>query len=271
MKCVKGIRIKGESINTSFPISGVIVFGSVLIVHRVCRLPNRKTQIATRRKIAAINRRSLSRLLFKVIASRIKFTSLLTLTYGQNYPINGKQCKADVNQMLIYLKRSFPKFSYFWFLEFQVRGAPHIHLISTLPPPSPCERELVAELWSNIAEAGNWPYTAIETPYRKRDAFFGMWTRDSVFRQHRRVETWEGIRREDGAIRYALKYASKMYQKRVPRDYRDVGRFWATSRDVAPPKGTEIPLNETELREVLKASGRDFDKWEVLPKFIFIN
>jgi hypothetical protein len=90
-----------------------------------------------------------------------------------------------------------------------------------------------------------------------------------VFRQHRRKVVWEGIRKEDGALRYALKYAAKTKQKIVPKNYRDVGRFWATSRDVKPKGGVEVPLNEREVRELLNSIGRDFNKWEVLPKIIF--
>lgn len=97
-----------------------------------------------------------------------------------------------------------------------------------------------------------------------------MSTQDAVFRQHRRVETWAKIKKADGALRYALKYAAKQYQKKVPKDYRDVGRFWATSRDVAPPRGIEVPMKDYEVRSLLKMIGRDFDKWEVLPKIIFL-
>jgi hypothetical protein len=123
-----------------------------------------------RKKITSVNKRSLDRLVFRVACSGIRFFSLATLSYGQNYPINGKRVKSDLNHFLTDMKRSFGPFSYYWFLEFQTRGAPHLHVVSTLPEPGDCERELMAKIWADIAEDGNWAYTEIKPPYLKKEA-----------------------------------------------------------------------------------------------------
>lgn len=53
--------------------------------------------------------------------------------------------------------------------------------------------------------------------------------------RHKRAGTnLERARSTDGAKHYAVKYAMKMRQKRVPKLYRNVGRFWGHSRRVKP-------------------------------------
>jgi len=127
----------------------------------------------------------------------------------------------------------------------------------------------VAEIWSTIAEQGDWPYTEVRPPYLRRESGYGQMTRENVMRQHRREKVWSKIHKQDGALRYALKYAAKQRQKRVPPDYRDVGRFWATSQDVVPKDGIEVPMTEAEVRLLLGQIGRNLESWEVLPKLIW--
>ena len=265
------LNLTPDDINWYFPIYGVTAHGRVLILHRACRFqPPKGAKKGNRKQIYSVSKKSLDLLCYKVMTCGISFRSMITLTYGQNWPLNGRRVKADVNHFLTVIKRSLGNFSYYWFLEFQKRGAPHIHLVWTIPPPDECNRELVATIWADIAEDGNWAYTEIRTPFGKKNAFFGMNTKDDVFRQHRRSDVWEGIRKQDGAIRYALMYAKKEAQKKVPVGYRDVGRFWSTSRDVKPPKGIEVPMREIEVRQLLAKLQRDFDSWQVLPKIIFL-
>lgn len=264
------LNLTPDMLRWYFPVYGITVHKKVIVIHRHCRMQTPpKGKRGNRKSIIAINRKSLDLLLYKVLSCNINFLSLMCLTYGQNFPVNGRKVKSDINVFLTYAKRSFGQFSYFWFLEFQRRSAPHIHLATTLPPPDDCRRELFATIWSDIVEQGNWPYTAIESPYMRKNAAFGMNTKDSVFRQHRRAKNWKEIYNEDGAIRYVLKYAKKQYQKAVPKDFRDVGRFWGTSRDVSPPKQIEVPMTEDEVRLLLTSLGRDFSEWGALPKYIF--
>jgi hypothetical protein len=127
----------------------------------------------------------------------------------------------------------------------------------------------MAELWSEIAEPYNLPYTAISSPYKRDRAIEGQYTRDNVLKQHRRVKVWESLRSEDGAIRYALKYATKPNQKNVPVNYRDVGRFWAVSSGIRVNDSDEVPATEQEIRMALEYLGRNMAGFEVLPKYIF--
>lgn len=94
-----------------------------------------------------------------------------------------------------------------WFLEFQRRGAPHIHLLvfgCTLPEPvRRALRGWCGRAWSSIV--GN---------------------PDPVERgKHQRAGT-QVTRMRARHFGYAVKYATKMEQKTVPEDFSDVGRFW---------------------------------------------
>lgn len=264
------VRLQPAVVNALFPICGVAFYSTGLMVYRSSNYDYPRHLIRPKRgTIKTVSRRSLSRMVLTVGSSGLQFNSLLTLTYGQNYPINGKKAKADLNRFLMSLKRAFGVISYFWFLEFQKRGAPHFHLGLNLPAPDACQRELVAELWGKVAEPFNWPYTAISSPYTEKNARIGGNTQDAVIAQHRRSQTWQGVRSQDGAIRYCIKYATKLRQKIVPAEYRDVGRFWGASRDVKLPEAVYVSTSENELREVLLWLGRNVSGFEVLPKIIF--
>lgn len=128
----------------------------------------------------------------------------------------------------------------------------------------------MSTIWAGIAERGNWPYTAIDAPYSKKDARFGMLTRDMVFRQHRRVKVWEKEKKRNGMVRYVIKYATKLYQKSVPSVYSNVGRFWGVSSGVRLPDGTLYQATEEEIRHLMQSYGRNLSGMAVLPKIIFL-
>lgn len=90
-------------------------------------------------------------------------------------------------------------------------------------------------------------------------------------RQHRRKKTWEKIREADGAKRYALKYALKPDQKKVPKDFQDVGRFWGASRDVSSsvPAGIEVDITDEQLRDWLAETGNEVCNFPVIPKYVY--
>lgn len=94
---------------------------------------------------------------------------------------------------------------------------------------------------------------------------------DKIHKVHRHKDTWQEVREQDGAKRYALKYALKTYQKTVPEQYQDVGRFWGNSRDVKPTGGIEIDITEDELREWIERHNPDVNERlpVILPKYIF--
>lgn len=96
-----------------------------------------------------------------------------------------------------------------------------------------------------------------------------------MLRVHQHPKAWENVRAEDGAKRYALKYALKTKQKAVPPDYQDVGRFWGCSRKLTQ-EANEIEwwteASEFDVRLYAAAIGReDISEWNDLPKYIFVS
>jgi hypothetical protein len=94
-----------------------------------------------------------------------------------------------------------------WFLEFQARGAPHVHLILFDCSLSHAVRRSLrgwcGSAWSSVV--GN--------PSKKEKD------------KHRRAGT-QVAKMKKKHFGYAKKYASKMEQKEVPEDFQRVGRFW---------------------------------------------
>lgn len=113
-------------------------------------------------------------------------------------------------RLIRYFKKQGSEISALWFLEFQKRGAPHFHMIlwssdglSLTKYDLEPMRDWVRYAWAEIVDHKN----PIE---RKKHENAGT-----------RVEFMK-----KPTFGYASKYASKMEQKNVPPEFRDVGRFW---------------------------------------------
>jgi len=123
------------------------------------------------------------------------FEGMVTLTYGEDWPRDGRVVKAHLAAFFESIRRSkwFEKNSLVWWLEFQQRGAPHIHMVVT----EWISKAKVSEWWSRVSGAPQKTSTRVEA----------LLCGDRV-----------------GA--YAAKYAAKQEQKQVPEGYTNVGRFW---------------------------------------------
>lgn len=238
-------------INTDYPISALVLYKSGIKVVRK-DVTKRKKRTATReeRPIMELSDKSLSRLAFVISNTDVEFLSMMTLTYPSVYPSDGKNVKRQLNKFLTYAKRKFGEFSYLWFLEFQRRNAPHIHILTTLDEPTFKQRAIYSNMWAKVVtEDGQ--------------------ERNKVRRVHRHHTAWELIRSEYGAKGYVLKYALKPWQKAVPPQYKNVGRFWGTSRNVKPQPVRTVPANEVFARMLLKNLDHTTANWDVLPRFIY--
>jgi hypothetical protein len=219
------------------PVRGVKIFKSDVVVVREAGAANESP--GTRSSITEFSKRSRQRLAFVACNTSVKFRTMITLTYPKEFPTDGRRVKANLNAFLAALERHQGRRpSYLWFLEFQIRGAPHYHILLDVPMPTrPVDiknfRNWVAETWYRVVDSGD--------------------------HKHREAGTrTERIRKRDGAARYAVKYSMKMKQKACPPDYRDVGRFWGCSRDVVPTECREVRCTEDDIRAVL-------DEWPYLP------
>lgn len=231
-----------DTINNAYPVSAIEVYNGAV---RVKRSSQKRQSIPERpesNKITRLSKKSLSRLAFLVTATQVKFQSILTLTFLE-IETNGKRVKAMLNVFLTSLRRYLHRFEYVWFLEFQRRGAPHFHLLLSVPHSEELHR-WIARRWSQVLQDETGKVEAV----------------------HRFVRTFENVREQNGAKRYALMYALKPYQKTVPQEYRDVGRFWGASRGVKPEKVADVEIDEKTLRKRLEELRPDINK--VLPHFL---
>lgn len=126
---------------------------------------------------------------------RQDFVGMLTLTYPDTYPKDGRIVKAHLRAFTERLRRAgcLKNDSFVWFLEFQQRGAPHFHLLLTGWIP----KSIASSAWAQVT--GGNPLTCTRI---------------------------EALRSPEAAGAYARKYALKSDQKIVPDDYLNVGRFW---------------------------------------------
>ena len=79
-----------------------------------------------RQEITEFSSKARANMAFYLLASDTDWKSMLTVTYGDTYPKDGGIVKRHRDRILKTLRYRFPECSYFWFLEFQRRGAPMV-------------------------------------------------------------------------------------------------------------------------------------------------
>ncbi len=120
---------------------------------------------------------------------------MLTLTYPGEFPTDGAKVKRDLAVMRKWLSRR--GIGGLWVLEFQNRGAPHIHAFLT----GPVDKDEISKQWYRIVGSND--------------------------ERHLRAGTRiERIRKPHAVAVYVSKYCAKSQQKEVPVEYQSVGRFW---------------------------------------------
>lgn len=235
------------------PVLGVNIYNGK--VGQVCRYFGSgwgtSTEIKERGRISYLSKRSLARMIWTIQTTEITFKSLLTLTYPAGTINNGQQVKDDLDQLLTRFRHRYPGLSYFWFLEFTKRGTPHIHIFVDIGSVRKIDRVFLGSAWSRII--------ADTKLIRKK-----------VARVHAHEKCWEDMRLEDAAKRYAAKYAAKPNQKWVPERFRDVGRFWATSKNVKNNKEPVfVAMSEKQLRAELKRQDHPASDYVEMPAFLW--
>lgn len=240
--------------NYHYPIVQATVRGKTVTIKREGKRRERISANIEREKIRIFSAKSRSRLALLVLETKMEFKSLLTLTFGDTYPVDGRTTKKLLNRFLCWL-RTLGQLDYCWFLEWQKRGAPHIHILLNWQHTHSRHKEMSCG-WARANQK--------ELNLSDSDT-------ERIRVQHNRARVWENVRTEEGAKRYVLKYALKTYQKMAPKKYFNVGRFWGASRGVrrAVPPGVELDCDEDELRNWLAARGQVAANWEVLPGVIF--
>lgn len=212
------------------PVTGVILYKNDAVVVR--KGQGGHSVDWTRSEVTTFSKASRQRLAFVASNTDVRFTSMITLTYPREFPSDGKEVKRNLNAFLVTLRRKAEGLEYLWFLEFQRRGAPHIHLLLRgVRVYKPMQR-WVSETWYRLCATGD--------------------------ERHLRAGTrLELIRKPDGARNYCVKYAFKMKQKVVPELYRNIGRFWGHSKSVRPVARSAHRCTNDDLIGALEAVGWD--------------
>jgi len=258
-----------------YPIEKVEVYKNGLVVKR--KAIRKQNRVYTPRKgIYEMSKKSKLRLTHIVTNSPIKFVSMITLTWGDFMPpVNGKELKRQLNILLKRFRKRFKNPQYVWFLEFQKKGKPHLHILTTVGP-SDFDREWLASNWATLTTKDAW--LRLETGKVKDytitkplsvEVLLDEWEKSKRFNSHQKV--WEMFYKEDGATRYCLKYATKSEQKLVPPQFENVGRFWGVSELVHPEPIGELILNETMDRKGLDKvmEQHRVGALPLLPRYIF--
>ncbi len=169
---------------------------------KVHRQRNANPPIGKRGDIVEFSNRSRNRLLFAAFNARVEWSAFVTLTYPAEFPTDGCVVRKDRNAFLTYLRREYSDIAYLWALEFQARGAPHIHFLAD----QFIDLHWLSETWYQVVGSQD----------------------EKHLRAGTQVESVRG--REQGASYMAKSYTGKRAQKQVPPEYMNVGRFWGTSR-----------------------------------------
>lgn len=245
------------------------------LISGVCHYPNNTVVVVRksakgnlargdRSKIAKFTKRTRHRMIFVSRETKVKFGSMITLTYPLEFPVDGRKVKRHLDTMLKRLKRRYEQ-DYYWFLEFQNRGAPHIHILYGRSLVTNADRVWLSNSWVDIIGLDSKrPFC-----YLKSRAQHDL--RQQCLEFHQRVDQWDPIRERHGAAAYVAKYARKFEQKLVPKQYLDVGRFWGCSRNVTAsiPEPQEYDADESIARGFIEAVGAPGHKWGLVPKFSY--
>jgi len=187
-----------------------------------------------RTAINSFSSKSRSRLRFHAINSTKPLISQFLLTYHDDWPTDGRECKKHLNAWLTHLRRLVPGIGYLWILEFQGkngRTAPHFHVYLTIPPDRDLRMEM-AKSWCRIAVPDD----------------------DQALLFHSHHKNWINWQMHSGG--YICKYLDKEHQKLVPDGYVDFGRFWANSRNIKPDPISSIPPSDLDqLQEIDEKTG----------------
>lgn len=210
---------------------------------RELRLRTDAQRTVRRGRIVELSDRSRSRLadVARDLGELHRPELLLTLTYPGEWRSVAGDGRAVKRQMKAFRKRLGRFFSALgidwsalWFLEFQKRGAPHLHLILWGHGLSQVE-ERTFRSW--LARA--WVDVVGHADKRQRA-------------RHLKAGT-AAERMRVGHFGYAVKYARKLEQKTVPSDFGDVGRFWGLWNASRPaPAVLTLPVSLGGLSDVVE-------------------
>lgn len=203
---LRGFRVRGDHVSTYR-----------MRVRRSCRSPA-DTERATRGRIAEFSDASRKRMQWSLRECCYGWSikAFVTVTYPAEFPTDGSEFKRHFKRLLDALQYRRKGIRLFWFLEFQKRGAPHLHVYSSRT----IDHRVLQQLWDTASDNCGG-YIHVNKPAA------------SLTRK-----PWQ----------YALKYSSKLEQKTVPEFITNVGRFWGW-RNRPPAIAAKISTYWEDIRD----------------------
>ena len=191
-----------------------------------------------RSSISAFSKESRRRLLF-VALNFPDARYFLTLTYPSQFPLDGVTVKHHWKRLRQWLQRNGAAYG-LWVLEFQERGAPHIHAFVN----EWIEPQRLSEAWYRIVGSNDPKHLAAGTNIQ-------LFRKPSVMGS------------------YLYKYASKSAQKDVPAEFSNVGRFWGTWGSPKIATTVSLPLSEGKVtvRTIRRAYFKERQDWQTKSHF----
>ena len=227
--------------------------------------------------------------------TEVKLVSMLTLTYPDMFPNNGLVFKRHLNNffkvLYYFLSKLFQsiidilwnnqcsindlcnkvngKVEYLWFLEFQERGAVHVHILLDVDMSQFGDVIEVKSFnvdgsfngsWLTVPKLQEWALASwariVANPLDSHDKNGNhiLWQPTAEgLKHHAEVGVrWEVLRDVDAAAKYVTKYATKTEQKIVPKGYDNVGNFWYASKGVRDIKPKAVFVcTEYDIKAVL--------------------
>jgi hypothetical protein len=183
-----------------------------------------------REPISRFSRRS-KRSLVRLCANNCEvFKYFVTLTY-HDVVQDGSRVKMHLNRFLTMLRKLGAK-EYIWALEFQKRGSIHLHLWLGEHQLESYWREDMCVLRANLAKT-------LEDERNRKQAMVlqHLWLKSSEQLEDKLARKaavdYQLLRAAHAVKIYAIKYGSKLVQKRLPEGVKSIGRWWGASRKVA--------------------------------------
>ena len=127
---------------------------------------------------------------------KAKLPIFVTLTYPSNYSDSFSAWKRDLDVFTKRVKRKYPRAGVLWRLDFQMRGAPHYHLLLW---GVPCVREWISRAWYEVVGSGDLKHlqAGTNTPQIRSYKHLSSYVSKRIARvtreNHIHVGRWWGI------------------------------------------------------------------------------
>lgn len=185
------------------------------------RKTTREPRAVGSKEIAGFSPAARRRLKFAMRNTADLWTGFVTLTYPKGFTTDGRRVKQDLNAFAQFLRRQ--KIAYLWILEFQKNGSPHFHI---------CIRgwlgkAVLSHTWYGIVGSGNPNHLKAGTNI-------------------------QAVKSAGDVEGYMAAYATKLEQKKVPKRYRNVGRFWGASRCVTVAVESKFSADYSQAARALR-------------------